>query len=194
METELGDFEHVDDTGVSYCSQLMDLLHSCVLSHMRASWLYISIRQLIAELPQPQPLLIEQGLTGLMDITDILCDIRSHKLVILPVILQGAIPHMTVVIVDTVQRRIVYYNPSGLTPLHETRPIYNASRHIGVLQLLFLIAKQTQCEILYSPLREQRWGLSCGSYCLAFIERAVMFPELLTLLPLSIKLNGESML
>ena len=179
------DFELVDCPQASYYSQMMECMHSCTPAYMRASWLQDAIQQFIATAQDPKPALVPGSLTGHASMSDVKRLLRSHTVVVFPVVLSGLIPHMTVVIADKARKRILYYNPTGTTPLHEARPIKNVKSKMGILQLLHAMSLLSGCEVLYSPLREQKWALACGAYCMYFIERAVLYPDLLTLLPLS---------
>jgi len=100
---------------------------------------------------------------------------------------------MVLVIVDKTRSRVVYYDPHGSSPLHEIRLISNLVSDAGVLQLLNTLADagEHRLSILYSPLREQGMLMTCGAHCKQFLERLLLFPDIVTLLPLTIQIGAE---
>jgi hypothetical protein len=191
MPSEM-DFEVVDIEAIPYHSQCAEYVRSLVCIYMRASWFRSAIHELITKLPHADAQLVD-SLVGRVSPGEMVRTAREHNIAIFPLILSSFVPHMVLIISDRVRKRVIYYNPTGCSPLNEYRRITNITSTVGVLQLLNMVshATDTHDPILYSPMMEQGWFLSCGAHCRAFIERALVFPDLLTLLPLSIQIGAE---
>lgn len=168
-------------------------MQSFVFVYMRASWFLTSTRQLIESLPKPQPFLIETALTGRVSMYDIVEGVKSNNVTIVPLILSHIVPHMVLIVIDKTRSRVVYYDPHGSSPLHEIRLISNLVSDAGVLHLLNTIADadEHRLSIFYSPLKEQGMLMTCGAHCKQFLERVLLFPDIVTLLPLSIQIGAE---
>ena len=186
-------FEIVEAPSIPLKTRCISYMQGCVFVYMRASWFLTSTRQLIETLAKPQPLLIETALTGRVSIHDISEAVHSNDVTIVPLILSHIVPHMVLVIVDKTRSRVVYYDPHGSSPLHEIRLISNLVSDAGVLQLLNTLADagEHRLSILYSPLKEQGMLMTCGAHCKQFLERLLLFPDIVTLLPLSIQIGAE---
>ena len=184
------DFEVIEEVDIPYYTQCTEYVRSFVCVYMRASWFRASVHELLSRLPKVDAYLVE-SLSGRVSPEEILHAVRENDIAIVPLILSSFIPHMVLIISDRVRNRLIFYNPTGSSPLSEHRTISNITSTIGILQLLNMMADVSSTSILYSPMREQGWLLSCGAHCRAFIERALVFPGLLTLLPLSIQIGAE---
>ena len=128
-------------------------------------------------------------LNGKCSVAEICQQIYDSKndYIILPSILNSKICHMTLIIIDNIKKKIVYYNPTGESPLHEARNIFNIGTSTGILALLCCIkSKLDMYTILYSARKDQLFYeiFTCGFYAKQFIERYVLFPELVPLVPI----------
>ena len=186
-------FELIDIPSIPLKTRCINYMQSFVFVYMRASWFLTSTRQLIESLPKPQPFLIETALTGRVSMYDIVEGVKSNNVTIVPLILSHIVPHMVLIVIDKTKSRVVYYDPHGSSPLHEIRLISNLVSDAGVLHLLNTIADadEHRLSIFYSPLKEQGMLMTCGAHCKQFLERVLLFPDIVTLLPLSIQIGSE---
>ena len=186
-------FEMVETPSIPLKTRCISYMQSFVFVYMRASWFLTSTRQLIETLTKPQPFLIETALTGRLSIHDIVEAVKCNDITIVPLILSHIVPHMVLLVADKTRHRVVYYDPHGSSPLNEIRLVSNLVSDAGVLQLLNTIADagEHRLSIFYSPLREQGMLMTCGAHCKQVLERVLLFPEIVTLLPLSIQIGAE---
>lgn len=132
--------------------------------------------------------------------TDSLCEfvkvhIRTHRHIAVPVVLSSWINHIVILLVDAVEKKVVYYDPQGTSPFCEHRKadrlhVKNAQCSVVILCKALQSAGQC-CQVLFSPVNDQTWRqpLSCGLMCIRFIEAYVMFPSTLTLEVLAVQIG-----
>lgn len=109
---------------------------------------------------------------------------RTHRYLIVPLVLQGyTLNHIVVIIVDTETQQMIYYDPKGRNPFMELRKANAFQISTGIPCSMLIICKTVQenskCNLLYSSAVDQSWQcpLSCGTLCAQFIERYVLFPD-----------------
>ena len=162
------------------------------ISHdMRASLFISSVHEFI-ECTRQNVSFLDFVLHGQTEVNEIVNFFSSctSEFIIIPTVLKPmsrvSIGHMTLIIVDKINQRIVYYNSTGSSPLHESRPIKNIGTDIGVLTLLCRLQSLLSFEILYSPRQDQAFYsiFTCGRFSKQFIERYVLFPHLSLLVPI----------
>lgn len=107
---------------------------------------------------------------------------------IIPVIFEGAILHACCIIVDYTNERIVFFNPKGISPLHEGRIVMNIGVFAqGILALLCFIrdSLSSSFEIVYSKTCTQTFfSFSCSDCVKSFIEKYLLFSHFVELTPL----------
>lgn len=183
-------FELLEGEEPPFHDKLVSILkHTVTFPCMRASW-FLSAVNAFVESNCTNSLFVSECMHGALDISELrnILENSTSDFVILPVILSSYLCHMTVVIIDKTRQRIVYFDPYGTSPLYEIRTVSNIQPSAtGILHLLCSIALWTGFQVLYSPTKEQSilHPFQCGAFSKAFIERAILFPNCISVLPLS---------
>ena len=182
-------FELIENEEIPFHDKCMCILkNSITLPCMKASWFVTAVNAFVHSKCR-KCIFMEQCMYGAVELCDIEKSIIEDQsdFVIIPIILQSYLCHMTVIIVDRPRKRIVYYDPYGTSPIGEIRVISNVvPKSMGVLHMLCTIANLTQFSVTYSARHDQSmlYPFQCGAFSKAFIERAILFPNQIAVLPL----------
>lgn len=182
-------FEMVECGEVPIRDKCVDFLKNAMTFQcMRASWFTTAVNSFVESNCNDSCFLCQcmYGVVTLDDLENLVTENKTD-FVIIPMILSSFLCHMTVVIIDRPRKRIVYFDPYGTSPLHEVRTVMNIKPGTtGVLHVLCSIAMWVGFRVSYSPQKEQTilHPFQCGAFSKAFIERAILFPKQIVVMPL----------
>ena len=185
-------YELIENESVPWYSQALSFLNEMSsLNCMRSSWFTTAVNVFVNSACADEVVFVDQCMHGPVELSDLSKIVQTEfQMIVIPIILTSMMHHMTAILVDKIRKRIIFYNAHGSSPLCEIRPILNIKPgSLGVVHVLSMFSKWTGFEVMYSPLKEQSIcsPFQCGAFTKAFIERAILFPNLLNVLPISLQ-------